>query len=226
MRTSRWYIDPLHRLILGLFIISITLSVFGYVTLHGRFELTAILNDFYANISTEFVSIVITVLFVDRLSRERERERDLRNSFMDAITKGSEESIRHAIHEMGKKGWLRNESLVGLRLRQVDLRDANLRGANLQGADLRGANLAGANLNGANLSNSLLIPTPDISRNSIPGGVDLSGANLRNASLENANFWRARCDENTILPNGRRWTSDDDWLAFGVVFDKQRAYRN
>ena len=217
-------IDPLHRLILTLFAFAITLSVFGYIQVHGAFNMLAILNDFYANVSTEFISIVITVLFVDRLSRERERERDLRNSLMQAITSGNNDSIRHAIYEMGKKGWLRDESLVGLRLRKVDLRAASLNGANLEGADLRGANLEGADLSGVNLRGSLLIPTPDLSRNSVPPGANLCGANLRNARLENANFWRATCDVETTLPDGRKWVSDDDFLQFGVVFDRQRAY--
>jgi hypothetical protein len=70
--------------------------------------------------------------------------------------------------------------------------DANLSGANLTGAVLASADLHGANLNLTELSKA-----------------DLSGVSLNGAVLDGTIF-----DEETILPDGNRWTAHSDMRRF------------
>ncbi len=106
---------------------------------------------------------------------------------------------------------LTDAQLQGANLFRADLRRARLDGARLQGALLGGADLREASLTGANLQGALL------------GGATLQEANLRGARLERANLEGARlpgailaeiaCDENTILPDGTRWSPDADLVG-------------
>ena len=74
---------------------------------------------------------------------------------------------------------------------------ASFRGASLEEADLEGAHLQRANLQGADLSYANL------------QGADLSEANLRGTDLIEAIF-----DEDTTLPDGKKWTPDTDMARF------------
>jgi hypothetical protein len=76
----------------------------------------------------------------------------------------------------------------------ADLEAANLRMANLWGANLERANLHGANLWGANLE-----------------AAKLAKANLRGANLDRIRLQRAKCNANTVWPDGF------DWKAAGVI---------
>ena len=59
-------------LFLGSFI-----AVRGYSTLHpGEFKFIDLVNDFYANASSELLSIAITVLVIDTLNRRRDEGSD------------------------------------------------------------------------------------------------------------------------------------------------------
>jgi uncharacterized protein YjbI with pentapeptide repeats len=112
---------------------------------------------------------------------------------------------------------LQRASLVSAKLREANLQEANLqeaeliaaelqnarlKGANLQKAYLNGANLEGAELRGANLHGAYLRST------------NLHGADLHGATLEEANLNEANFDENTILPDGSKWTPGTDLAAF------------
>ena len=78
-----------------------------------------------------------------------------------------------------------------------NLQEADLRGANLQEAILWLANLQEANLRVANLQEANL------------WGTNLWGANLQGADLGGATF-----DENTMLPDGTKWTPGTDMARF------------
>jgi hypothetical protein len=89
---------------------------------------------------------------------------------------------------------IKNISLEGADLREVDLRRANLEGADLRGADLRQAYLRYADLGGADLRGAYLrwadlrgayLKWADLSGADL-SGADLSGANLRGADLRGA----------------------------------------
>ncbi|MBE0691283.1 MAG: hypothetical protein IH587_14280, partial [Anaerolineae bacterium] len=57
-----------------LLILAVVSGVIGYASQHpGSFDLGEFLHDFYANISTEFASIAITVLIIDGLNGRRQR---------------------------------------------------------------------------------------------------------------------------------------------------------
>jgi hypothetical protein len=45
-------------------------------------------------------------------------------------------------------------------------------------------------------------------------GANLRGANLAGADLRGASLKRLRCDSDTILPDGSRWTESSDWRQF------------
>lgn len=74
----------------------------------------------------------------------------------------------------------------------ADLQGAKLRQTNFQNSNLRGTNLQAVNLGRANLS-----------------GADLFNANLQDADLSTTHF-----DENTILPDGSKWTAKTDLNRF------------
>jgi len=103
--------------------------------------------------------------------------------------------------------------LRGARMRLADLRGANLDGADLSEADLRGADLTradlgAANLSGANLGRARLrgarMRLADLRKASL-GGADLRSADLEGADLQEADLRRAKLDEKTRLPDGRKW---------------------
>ena len=99
----------------------------------------------------------------------------------------------------GVEAWnrWRAENPVIPNLQEADLRGANLQEAilwlaNLQEANLRVASLQEANLRVANLQEA-----------------NLWGANLQGADLGGATF-----DENTMLPDGTKWTPGTDMGRF------------
>jgi len=92
---------------------------------------------------------------------------------------------------------LQDAELLSAYLQNARLEDADLRGANLNYADLEGAKLRGAVLQGAYL----------ISTN-------LRGADLREVNLEEADLNEADFDENTILPDGSKWTTSTSTETF------------
>ena len=119
-----------------------------------------------------------------------------------------------AVGELGANGWLgdgslKNAELWNANLKGVNIWDVNLKGADLHGATLQDArmergNLTGVNLWKANLQGMMLFD------------VTLEGADLFAANLENATLCNVEFDENTRLPDGRKWTPGIDWLQFGV----------
>lgn len=161
-------------------------------------------EDFYANVSSELISIVITVLIVDRLNRQREqRDQVLVQERLDyqelkrlKALLGSKENVvnKVAIEGLKARGWLKDGSLQGLdlwfgnfeninlgeaNLQKVNLFEANLQQANLGHANLRKANFVRANLQEAELFNANL------------QNADLLSANLRETLFSNANLERA-----------------------------------
>lgn len=108
---------------------------------------------------------------------------------------------------------LQRANLVQAKMTGADMRGAKLTWAdmvlatatdtNLQGADLRGANMDRAILNGANLCGA------DLER------ADLRGARLRGALMQGAKIdVSTKFDEQTILPDGTRWSPAVDMSVF------------
>jgi len=117
---------------------------------------------------------------------------------------------------------LQRSSLVSAKLQEANLREANLQEAELIAADLQKARLKGANLeraylNGANFEGA------ELREANLHGAylrqTNLHGADLQGANLEEANMSEADFDENTILPDGSKWTASANMAAFT---DKKR----
>ncbi len=102
-----------------------------------------------------------------------------------------------------------NLSGVDLSGGKTDLSDADLSSTNLYRTNLSGAKLTNTNLSGANLFRA------DLS------GADLSGANLLGANtFHTAMSKLTKFDENTILPDGKQWSSDTDLTQYDIVFSE------
>lgn len=192
-----WTAGKVALLLLGIGLIS---GVAGYISQHpDGFVLREFLADYYANVSSEMVSIAITVLIIDTLDRRRdEKERRAREHAREQMKRQRYQSelirqmgskinrdARRAIEALRAEGWLENGSLDMVKLPNAQLEEADLRWARLKRAQLYRATLKGANLFGADLEGIHL------------AGADLTGAqmgrcNLYRAYLEGVNFTGAR----------------------------------
>ncbi len=164
--------------------------------------------------------------------------------FSDGIRKDREDVRRwiafHLEHDRAPD--LSGAKLKGLKLECVDFLGSDLQMADLHRADLRGANLFFTNLQGANLSEAYLF-LANLQEADLDGAnltkanlqlanliranlrmVNLRGVNLKRAKLLDANMLEANLqgaeivhadfNENTILPDGSRWTPETDLDRF------------
>ena len=170
-------------------LIGVIVIVAGYDYLHGAIRLRNIVEDFYANASSELISIAITVLVIDQLNQRRARQHEAEQK---RIAQEAEENAekKRLILQMGSpdrgfaveaartlkaRGWgfEKDDSLHGANLTGADLRGANLQDANLQRADLTGANLQNTVLALANLQ-KVYLSKADL-RGAFLAGADLRG---------------------------------------------------
>lgn len=169
----------------------------GYIQQHpGSFDLSALVADFYANISAEFASIAITVLIIDGLNRRRDArsaEEGERSQLMRQLGSNINDVARRAAEELRARGWLTDGTLQAADLRVAHLEEAKLWDADLQGANLQWAKLKKANLNGSGLAGATL--TQANLQAAKLRGADLRGANLFEAKLYRVNFHDALLDE-------------------------------
>lgn len=165
----------------------------------------SLVSDFYANGATEFVSIAITVLVIDRFNQYRLSQQEKRRLVLQL---GSSDLgfATEASRLLNLNGWLRDGSVRGAYLHGTNLSRAVLTHADfkdcemsqvklkfawldhaifentkLTGSDMSDAHLVEANFRGAQMGNV------DLSR-AILAGADLSGANLTSANLRSANL--------------------------------------
>lgn len=146
------------------------------------------------------------------------------------------DEAKSAISQLNAEGYLRDGSLrgvdlqgahlAGVDLRATDKKGAhlsanlervNLKQADLSSADMRGIVLKGANLDMANLENAKLMDADLTDANFVL--TNIKGASLSGATLTGAKFAGEICDENTKLPDGRRWDHSVDWSKFGARND-------
>lgn len=189
----------------------------GYLHLYDRLNLTRILSDFYANVSSELASIAITVLIIDGLNRRRDEKlktTQLQENLIMSSGSISNEVAKDAIHQLRRYKWLygKHNLLAGANLVGANLENVNLWRANLFRAKLWRSNLSGADLRYANLEEAELL------------GVDFRGANLYGANLALAtietrfanqlDLHPPTFDETTILPDGTKWVNSVDMKRF------------
>lgn len=167
--------------------LSLILAVIGYVVQHPEgFTFAGLLQDFYANISSELASIALTVLIIDGLNRRREAAQQAHQVREELIRKlGSKvnEVARQAAEELRAKGWLLDGDL-----QEADLRAANLEDADLYAADLQGANLQWAMLKNASLKKSSLVGA-NLSQIKA-WGAKCYKADMRSVDFSNAQLYR------------------------------------
>lgn len=144
--------------------IAVIIGLFGYLFEHKLiFNFTTFSNAFYANISTELISISITVLVIERLIRKRE-ENELKRQLVRELRSTDSAITMRALDELNARGWsiegvirrahLLRANFKGAYLKNVDLsyawmREANFENSFMQGIKLKGAVLVGANFLGA-----------------------------------------------------------------------------
>jgi hypothetical protein len=157
-----------------------------------------------------------------------------RNELVRQVLNQVPDVAKSAISYLNTEGYLHNGSLKGVdlsgaRLSGVDLKAKNPRGrhvaanlenvnlkqANLSNADMREINLKGANLDMTNLETAWLMDA-DL-RNANFECTNLQGTKLLKANLQGARFKGVLLDENTVLPDGSKWTENTDLSRFGIV---------
>ncbi|MCL4247868.1 MAG: pentapeptide repeat-containing protein [Anaerolineae bacterium] len=172
------------RVAWALLILAVVSGIIGYASQHsGAFDLGEFLRDYYANISTEFASIAITVLIIDGLNQRRDRisqEVRERERLTRQLGSNVNEVARRAAEELRANGWLTDGTLQECDLRVANLEEAKLWDADLQGVNLQWAKLKKANLNGASLAGANLTQ------------ANLQAARMRGADARGATLFEAR----------------------------------
>ncbi len=191
IKTGEWL--TVQRVGIVLLALSVITGIIGYISKYtGGFDFGVFLVDFYANVSTEFASIAITVLIIDTLTRRRETKQAERSDREELVRKlGSKvnEASRQAAESLRAKKWMFDGTL-----QEIDLRAANLEEADFYCADLQGANFQFAMLKNASLKKANLVGA-DFSRSKAWGAkcykADMRGANFTEARLYRADFTSA-----------------------------------
>jgi len=168
-----------------------------------------VIKDYYANASTELVSIALTVLLIDALYEYRQNLQ-LKEQLIREMRSPDNGIALRAVEELRAYNWLFDGSLKGISLRRANLAGCNLKGAVLDGADFTGANLktasfreasmeavilSGANLEGAFLRGAKL-------HQAVISGAILKNAILTSADLESTDFSGAIFNRATQFPEG------------------------
>jgi len=221
---ASWTFTPTQTFSLLLIVIAMVTVIIGYSVVHSSETVGFIFNvfnDFYANVSSELISIVITVLVLDRLNARRAM-REQRDELIFLLGSEDNSTALTAARMLRHKRWLQDGSLKGARLVATNLQgadlvsanleEANLRLANLSNASLSSVNLDAANLMGANLTNASL--SFSNLRNADLTHSNLNGTKLWYTILAGAKFSNTQMDENTFLPDGTNWTPDTDMTRF------------
>jgi len=166
------------------------------------------IDAFYANLGTEFVSIGLTVLVIDRVVRQRE-ELQRKEQLIRQMRNKDNGLALAAVEDLIGNGWLYDGTLDGANLHRANLEkvgmpDAVLTRTNLRGAVLHKANMSRADLSEARLRHAYmhkaLLTKADLTHTDLRGttltnaelrGADLRGANIEEADLEGALLQRA-----------------------------------
>lgn len=232
----RWLsAHPLEAFAIVVLAIAVVVLVVGFQLAHrGAGVIQEIASDFYANVGSELVSVVFTVLIVDRLA-ERRAKNDRKRELIFEMGAEEHDNAMRALRLLKFHGYDKDGSLNGKDFRRAHLAGADLSSSDLASANLEWADLSGTNLWDADLTNARLW-SADLS-GSYLWGVDFSGADLRSASLLKASIRitesdgvdieslrpiytsrhkprRIKFDTKTILPNGKSWSEDVDMRIF------------
>lgn len=150
------------------------------------------IEQYYANVSSEALFLGLTVLIVNRLFNREEQREEQRKELNKLITQmGSKvpDVALSSVEHLWNLGAIENGSLVGKHfyhssLRGVDLHHADIREARFSYANLRDANFRFANLSRAQLDSSDL-------RNASFQLAILQGATISMGRLDSTDFVNA-----------------------------------
>jgi len=138
---------------------------------------------FLKDLSTELVSIAITILALGTLTQWQNIQEKHQNLLIRNIREGSTSSVtQRSLSTLREQGWLYDGTLwgadlVSAKLSRAQLWESNLTGAYLTNADMLDATLRDSQLIGTQLDEAILT-------NASLSGADLSHASLRYAALE------------------------------------------
>lgn len=162
-------------------------GVGGYIIANGNtFDIHALAQDFYANVTAELASISVTILIIDRLNERRQSKEEKQRLIAQMGSPYNQVAVE-AVRILRTRNWLQSHELEGANLMNADLSGADLTGANLRSAKLDGAKLVGAKVEYANLSGASL-------RDADLTEADFSYANLQDANLNLAKLTRSHID--------------------------------
>ena len=167
-----------YRILVIVALIVAGLWVFG----QNGFNMVGDMLGYVMNIFTESLSIIVTVLVLDRLNARRQVEHynaALKENLVRRAGSIVNDFAVDAVEQLSKERLLESEGglLVGANLYKANLQEAFLIYANLQRTDLRLANLQRANLHMANLQH----------------------ANLEFANLQEADLWLAKLQHALLM---------------------------
>jgi len=189
---------PVGRAGAYLLIAASVIALGGFIVTHTFLAhvplLGSLANDFYANLSTELLSIAITVLIIDTLV-ERRQNADKKAELIRDLGSKTNDFAQRAARELRARGWHRDGSLRGAWLEEANLTSAILSGADLTDAVLVGTNLTDVDLEGANLMDVRMwranLTDARLADANLTN-VDLRKANLKNTKLMNVDLSDAK----------------------------------
>lgn len=141
-----------------------------------------IINAFYANFSTELISIALTILLINFLYEKKETKA-LKSRLIRELGSHDKGFTSRALKELREFGWVQDGSLS----------DKDFSSANLSGLDFSNAILVGTKFNKANLK-EIDFTGADLTDAELEE-ADLSGAKLNDCTLHNCNLNEAKLHE-------------------------------
>jgi uncharacterized membrane protein len=183
-RVLLWW--NLQRVAVGLLILALIIAVYGYLNQHGNWQSPlSFIADFYANISTELISIVITILVIDGLNERRAIQQE-KQALILQMSSPTNFIAKEAARILRMRGWLTDGTLQGANLLRANLRKvllvkADLRGALFYKAEIWDAYFHETNLTGAvELEDWQLVTVKYLRKAILPDGKLYNGRfNLR-----------------------------------------------
>lgn len=176
-----------------LMLIGIAVGFLGYFNRYEKLQLgefaNRFLSDFYANISTDLVSIALTILVIDYLNEKRATEQK-KYQLVRELGSSDHGFATRAVRELIANEWLYDGSLNGAYLSGANLHNEDLYGLQMTDGWLIGANLEYTNLNDATISN-----------------VIMNGSKLTNARMWNINLSKTSLGDSVLY--GTQMTKGD-----------------
>lgn len=149
------------------------------------------MDDFYANVAVDFVSVAFAILVINALNEKRAQQQ-LLEQLVRLMGHSTDSSVaRQAYEELRARGWLTDGSLSNVQQQQANYQGLNLMEAKFRGVDLRGAIFTETYLCDANFQKSFLWGT-EFQRSALQKAnfqyAYLGETDFQEANLEEANF--------------------------------------